>query len=383
MLMRNISDTIAHFSALRKSAMNGGVHGESRLTELSEFGTNPGSLRAHVYIPASLSKRAALVVVLHGCTQTASGYDIGSGWSDMAERHGFALLFPEQQAQNNPNLCFNWFTKAGSGREAASIRQMIEAISAEQDIDPSRVFVTGLSAGGAMTAVMLATYPEVFAGGAVIAGLPYGSAEGVPQALERMRGHNIAERGKLERFVRRASAHRGPWPKLSVWHGSSDATVAAANADALVEQWTALHGLQSLPARRETVDGHIRRAWLDRKGQEVVEDYRIPGMGHGTPLKTTGDDGCGRSGAFMLEVGISSTYRICRFWKLIEREARTDPLANARDKEKIGELVGSDVPLANEGRHLQPLPHQEPSPTPRNPVRKVIEDALRSAGLMP
>ncbi|UCI18400.1 PHB depolymerase family esterase [Mesorhizobium sp. B2-1-8] len=107
----------------------------------------------------------------------------------MADRRGFAVLFPEQQRSDNANLCFNWFipddTRRGSG-EALSIRQMIEAVMVAQDSDRTRIFVTGLSAGGAMPAAMLATYPEVFAGGAILAGLPYGSATTLPQAFDRM-----------------------------------------------------------------------------------------------------------------------------------------------------------------------------------------------------
>src|SRR5215212_11736354 len=148
-----------------------------RLQEIEKFGSNPGALRMLTYSPPDLTPGSPLVVVLHGCTQTAAGYDHGAGWSTLADRYGFALLFPEQQKLNNPNGCFNWFLPGDIKRdrgEALSIRQMVERIVHDQRIDRDRVFVTGLSAGGAMTSVMLATYPEVFAGGAIIAGLPYG-----------------------------------------------------------------------------------------------------------------------------------------------------------------------------------------------------------------
>ncbi|WP_426387881.1 extracellular catalytic domain type 1 short-chain-length polyhydroxyalkanoate depolymerase [Sphingobium sp. R-21] len=146
--------------------------GEDRLTCLREFGSNPGALRAKYYVPERLSAAAPLVVVLHGCTQTASGYDRGSGWSQLADEYGFALLFPEQQRSNNPNLCFNWFLPSDSKRdsgEALSVRQMIGEMVETYDIDQSRIFMTGLSAGGAMASIMLASYPELLAGGAIIA----------------------------------------------------------------------------------------------------------------------------------------------------------------------------------------------------------------------
>ncbi|MDP1910436.1 MAG: PHB depolymerase family esterase, partial [Hyphomicrobium sp.] len=160
-----------------------------RLKELNEFGSNPGNLIVRTFVPDTIKPNAPLVVVLHGCTQNAALYDTGSGWSDLAEREGFALLYPEQQRSNNANLCFNWYQPGDAARgkgEALSISQMVAHMTAQHGLDPSRVFVTGLSAGGAMASVMLATYPDLFAGGAVIAGLPFASARTLPEALERM-----------------------------------------------------------------------------------------------------------------------------------------------------------------------------------------------------
>lgn len=384
--MRSISDTIARLSALRGAAADGGIPWKSRLTELLHFGSNPGALRAHVYIPPSIAENPALVVVMHGCTQTAAGYDIGSGWSQMADRHGFVVLFPEQQMQNNPNVCFNWFAKGDTrrdGGEALSIRQMIETVSASHDIDRSRIFATGLSAGGAMTAVMLATYPEVFAGGAVIGGLPYGCADTVPQALDRMRGHKIPGPSELEAVVRSASAQRTSWPTLSIWHGSADATVAPANATALLRQWAALHGVGAAPDSRETIDGHFRDVWHDPQGREVMENFRIAGLGHGTPVKTSGTDSCGQTGAFILEAGISSTFHICRFWGLISRD-QTSPQPGPVESEEPARMLVVAEPAIEESRLFR-IPDETAKPvfpSSAGDVRKVIEDALRSAGLM-
>src|SRR5258708_25177266 len=130
-----------------------------------------------------------MVAVLHGCKQTAACYDLGAGWSTLADRYGFVLLLPQQQPANNPNKCFNWFLSRHIDRgkgEAMSIRQMVEAMARDHHIDPGRIFVTGLSAGGAMTSVMLATYPDTFAAGAVIAGLPYRTATNVNEPFESM-----------------------------------------------------------------------------------------------------------------------------------------------------------------------------------------------------
>src|SRR6185295_5408523 len=206
----------------------------SRLRELKNFGSNPGKLRMHVYVPAGIGPSPQLVVALHGCTQTAHAYDQGTGWSDLADRLGFILVFPEQQPANNPKNCFSWFLPGDTTRdsgEALSIRQMIAKALEEFEVDRSRIFVTGLSAGGAMASVMLATYPEIFAGGAIIAGLPHGSASSIPEAFDRMRGHGGPADPALQALLRNASSHKGPWPTISIWHGTADQTVNVSNAD--------------------------------------------------------------------------------------------------------------------------------------------------------
>ena len=244
-------------------AAGGGAPG--RLDTMDGFGSNPGALIAKTYLPPASARGAPLVIVLHGCAQTAATYDHGSGWSELADRHGFALLFPEQTRANNSNLCFNWFASADIRRgqgEAASIAQMVRHMVASHDLDPGQVYITGLSAGGAMTAAMLATYPEMFAGGAIIAGLPYGVAENVPQALERMRGQGMPSRRALASKMANASDHDGQWPTLSVWHGSADATVVPANAAVIVDQWRDRIGLAT-PGEVERVDGHQRTVWRD------------------------------------------------------------------------------------------------------------------------
>ncbi|UZK68964.1 PHB depolymerase family esterase [Sphingomonas sp. S1-29] len=342
----------------------------SRLTPLTGFGANPGALLGYCHVPQQLAPSAPLVVVLHGCTQNAAAYDHGSGWSDLADRHGFAVLFPEQQRSNNANTCFNWFEPQDIRRdagEALSIRQMVAAMCDAHAIDPRRVYVTGLSAGGAMANVMLATYPDVFAGGAIIAGLPFGTAIGVPQALERMRGQGGATGSDLGALVRAASPHRGPWPTISVWHGASDRTVVPANAAAILDQWRDVHQLGAAPARSGVVDGHRHRVWTDRSGRAVIEEYHIKGFGHGTPLATTGDDACGAVGPHMLEAGISSSVHIARYWGLL-REGIDSTAPRAAAAPRATAHVHAAAPRA--------------AASVANSVNDVIEKALRSAGLM-
>ncbi len=363
--LRNISDTIARLGALRamQGAHTTGAAGPSHLRALADFGSNPGALKALHHVPEDLPEGAPLVVVLHGCTQDASGYDRHSGWSQLADEAGFAVLYAEQQRGNNPNLCFNWFQAADARRgagEVLSIRQMVEAMAGSHGLDRSRVFVTGLSAGGAMAAAMMAAYPETFAAGAVIAGLPYASANSVPEAFDRMRGEGGASEHELQRTLRSASNHRGPWPRLSIWHGTADRTVAPSNAAAIAAQWRGVHNLEASPSLSEKTGRLTRQAWHDEAGDAVLEVNMIGGMGHGTPL---GRDGLGSPGPYMLDVGISSTRRIAAFWGIADgtRDA-VEPHRRAATDARQAQTTSAGPGAAG--------------------VTKTIEDALRAAGLM-
>ena len=155
--MRGLGNVVSRLNAARRTMQAANANDDGRLGTLTDFGDNPGDLDARIYVPNAAP--VALVVVLHGCTQSASGYDRGSGWSQLAERHGFALLYPQQRRANNPNLCFNWYGPGDARRgrgEAASISQMVRTMAKQYGLDRSSIFVNGLSAGGAMTAVMLA-----------------------------------------------------------------------------------------------------------------------------------------------------------------------------------------------------------------------------------
>jgi poly(hydroxyalkanoate) depolymerase family esterase len=370
--MVQLSSAAAQMARLGVNSRSGiGGVAPDRLSDMTDFGSNPGALSARFYVPAGMAAGAPLVVVLHGCTQTAGGYDHGAGWSQLADELGFALLFPQQERANNPNLCFNWFSpvdaRRGSG-EALSIHQMIVAMRARHRIDSDRIFVTGLSAGGAMASIMLATYPEVFAGGAIIAGLPFGAARSVTDAFARMRGDGYPSDAELAAAIRHASGHKGPWPRISVWQGGGDQTVAPSNAERIVASWRILHGLPDEPTQR-SVTGSVRHeCWSNGDGEAVLEAYNIAGMGHGTPLRTTGPGGCGASGPFMLDVGLSSTRQIAQFWDLGEaipsEDADIDP-----DKAAPFEPAADASAFSWGG-------------TRPATVGAVITDALRSAGLL-
>jgi poly(hydroxyalkanoate) depolymerase family esterase len=376
----------------------------SRLTETVGFGSNPGDLKMFSYLPGDQRARqkSALVVVLHGCTQTAAGYDVGAGWSTLADRYGFALLMPEQKASNNGNGCFNWFNPEDitrDGGEAGSIRQMIARMARDHSIDKDRIFVTGLSAGGAMTSVMLATYPELFAGGAVIAGLPYGIATNLQQAINGMFKSPSRPARELGDLVRNASKHKGPWPKLSVWHGSADKTVNPSNADEIVKQWLDLHHLPPTPMVESTVDGYPRALWWNANGETLVESYTITDMAHGTPLGiAANDERYGAQGAFMIEAGISSSYHIASFFGLTGRVHQPKEASTEASK-PVAAAALPTITVAPPAFPPPPSPEINPIPWPlavsashaksRRPPRRpaidvgaVITRALTAAGLM-
>ena len=368
----------------------------SPLTEITGFGANPGDLRMFSFVPDDLQSPPALVVVLHGCGQTAAGYDLGAGWSTLAEHYGFALLMPEQQRSNNGQGCFNWFNPEDIARdqgEAGSIREMIAHMVSAHGIDRHRIFVTGLSAGGAMTSVMLATYPELFAAGAVIAGLPFGVATNVREAFNGMMQSPARPAGELGDLVRSASEHKGPWPKVSVWHGSADRTVNPANANEIVKQWLDVHDLSATPMSNGMVDGYPRQVWWNADGETIVESYTITDMAHGTPLGIAdNDERYGAEGAFLIEAGISSSHHIASFFGLTERISRPRA-AVAEAPKQAAKPVPQPAPAsprtADIATVLQPLAtlHRAPdtAPQPRRraiDVGAVITRALTAAGLM-
>jgi poly(hydroxyalkanoate) depolymerase family esterase len=375
-------DKLMRAAAALRTAPQSSDFPRDHLREVKDFGSNPGALRMFMYVPKRMASSPALVVALHGCTQNAASYDHGAGWSTLASRHGFAVLLPEQQPSKNPKNCFSWFQPSDTTRaqgEALSIRQMVERAILDYGIDRRRVYVTGLSAGGAMTSVMLATYPDVFAAGAIIAGLPYGAAANVQEAFASMRGRSRTS-GEWAALVRGASSHRGPWPKVSVWHGTADATVNSLNADEIVKQWTALHGLSVDPTREDRGNGYSRRVWCGPTGDELIESYTVIGMAHGLPLATgSAADQCGNAGAFFLDVGISSSFQIAKFWDLVGV-----PYIPAHEEIMLASTPRERLHSAREGVG-EPIHGELREPDVQRPafnVQAVIENALKAAGLM-
>ncbi|MGW9388919.1 extracellular catalytic domain type 1 short-chain-length polyhydroxyalkanoate depolymerase [Streptomyces globisporus] len=343
------------------------------LERVTSFGANPGGLNMYVYRPATLPANAPVVVALHGCTQSAQVYSDNAGLNTFADRHGFLVVYAETTTANNASKCFNWFqpgdTRRGQG-EAASIRQMVAHAATAYGADTGRVHVTGLSAGGAMTSVMLAAYPDVFAAGAVVAGIPYGCGVDVVSAFGCMSPGVDRTPAAWAQAVRDAHpGFEGPWPRVAIWHGDNDATVAPRNADELRDQWTAVHGLGQTPGRTSTIGPNSTRRseYLSADGgASVVEVNRVPGIGHGTPVDPgSGAEQCGATGTQHFIDSICSSCWITRFFGLdgtTTPEPPVDPptepaacwTANNYEHVRAGRATttGGQVYAKGSGQHL-------------------------------
>ncbi|MFF3417620.1 PHB depolymerase family esterase [Streptomyces sp. NPDC002698] len=292
------------------------------VTRVTGFGSNPGQLNMYVYRPASLPANPPVVVALHGCTQSAQTYADNSGLPGLADRDGFVLVLAETTSSNNINKCFNWFQTTDNRRgqgEALSISQMVSHAVSAYGADPGRVYVTGLSAGGAMTSVMLAAYPDVFAAGAVVAGLPYDCTRDNSPYTCMNPGVDLAPSAWAQRVRDAYPSYDGPWPRTAIWYGEQDTTVVPRNATELRDQWTAVHGLSQTPTRSSVIgpDSTRHDEYLAADGTVAVEVDAVPGIGHGTPVEPgNGAQQCGATGAPYFLGSICSSYWIARFFGL-------------------------------------------------------------------
>ena len=235
------------------------------------FGNGAGTRRYHLYVPArAASGPRPLVVMLHGCQQNAGDSAAGTAMNRLAEEHGCLVLYPDQERGANSSNCWNWFDAAHQRREQGEpslIAGMTRDVLREHGADPGRVYVAGLSAGGAMAAVLGAAYPELYAAVGVHSGLPVGAARDLMSGLNAMKGKHLAGAGRTLR-------RRVP---LIVFHGDQDAVVHPSNGEVLIRQFLGDGTVREIEERER---GHTRTTALDDDGRVVAEHWIVHGAGH-------------------------------------------------------------------------------------------------------
>jgi poly(hydroxyalkanoate) depolymerase family esterase len=248
------------------------------------FTCEAGSRDYKVYVPSrKLGRKRPLIIMLHGCTQNPDDFAVGTGMNRLAEEHGFIVVYPGQPVSANQTACWNWFNPKDQMRDAGEpsiIAGITRTLIAEFDIDAERVYVAGLSAGGAMAAVMSATYPELYAATGIHSGLAYGSATDMASAFAAMRGAT-GPAVAAPRRVRLKSANGRV--RTIVFHGASDQKVHPSNAEMILAG--ARVGLTG-PTQETRQDGSARgRAYTrtviaDACGVPHVEYWAVEGLGH-------------------------------------------------------------------------------------------------------
>lgn len=261
---------------------------------LRSFSAPAGTRAYKLYVPAPAtgsSKSPAgglpLVVMLHGCTQSADDFAAGTQMNRLADEHGFLVVYPEQASGANASRCWNWFRAEDQVRgagEPALLAGLVQAVVAEHPVDPARVYVAGLSAGAAMALVLGETYPELFAAVGAHSGLPYAAAHDIPSALAAMKGRGVMGRGHLPGTPDDPRRHAMQPVPVIVFHGDRDHTVQHSNGAHIVQQAARAHaaGLSARTEEGQAPSGrrYTRTRHTNAQGQCLVESWTLHGAGH-------------------------------------------------------------------------------------------------------
>ncbi|HZX27891.1 MAG TPA: PHB depolymerase family esterase [Telluria sp.] len=261
---------------------------------------NAAGERAYkLYIPKRISRRPALVVMLHGCTQDPADFARGTRMNELADEHGFLVAYPAQTEQANPQRCWNWFSslhqQRGSG-EPSIIAGIAEEVIVRHGVDRRAVYVAGMSAGGAMAVIMGTLYPDLFAAVGVHSGLPFAAADDLPSALAAMQGS----------FARPRPAGT-PLPVI-VFHGEEDKLVHPLNASEVIAQ--AAHGAHQAVTATGEGNGRAYTRTVHRLEEEtpLAEHWLVHGLGHAW---SGGDP----AGSHTDPAGPSASHEMLRFFR--------------------------------------------------------------------
>jgi poly(hydroxyalkanoate) depolymerase family esterase len=291
------------------------------VTEVTAFGSNPGNLKLFKYVPDGLAANRPLVLMMHGCFQSHSDFDDESGWLTLADAWQFAVVFPETSTSNQQYGCFTAYDTGDNQRgagEALSIKQMVDYMQSTHSSDPARTFVTGFSAGGWMTNVVLATYPDVFEAGAPMAGAPYLCAT-TQSEFESCNtdGKDLTPQQWGDKIRSGYPGFAGPLPKVLAIQGSGDTTVKATHLNETMEAWTNAHAIDQTSDDSTPLKGHNHNVHKTSGAVTKVETVQLVGMQHSVAVDPgTGGDRCGVAALSTADVNLCAAYYAGTFFGL-------------------------------------------------------------------
>ena len=334
-----------------------------QLIHIKHFGKNKGHLKMYVHLPANIDKDKPLpmVVVLHGCLQCANSVSKQTGWSKLGDDNKFYVLYPQQRGVNNPMRCFKFYKRKHTNKnrgENYSIEQMIEYMKSNYSINDKQIYITGLSAGAAMSVTMMADYPETFNSGAIFAGGAYKMGNGYIAAMTGMLGWRVKSADKWGDMVRKQNPdYKGKYPRIIIYQGNNDLVVNRRNGNELMKQWTNLYNVSTQPT--ETVKGFAgvndieRNVYRDANNTDAVILYKVNKLGHELLI----DPGkCplqgGRKGLFSKDKNYNST-----LWTAYDFGLISTPIINGKTEvERQEQNVTYTVPLTNNCKYEWSFP---------------------------
>ncbi len=316
------------------------------LKRVKRFGKNKGHLKMFYYEPANIDKTKAqpMVVVLHGCLQCASSVAAQTGWNKLADEQGFYVLYPQQRFFNNPEKCFKWYKRKHTNKnrgENYSIKKMVDYMQSHNKIDSSKVFITGLSAGAAMSVIMMADYPETFNAGAIFAGGAYKSGNGYVSAMMALLGWRVKSAEKWGNIVRKQNpGFNGNYPRMIIYQGNSDWVVNKRNGTELLKQWSNLHHIGTQPT--ETINQYVnvkdiqRNSYATGNHKEAIVFYKVNKLSHALLV----DPGkCkyqgGKRGFFSKDKNYNSTLFTAYDFGLIKRPSINGPQTLKKEEKNV------------------------------------------------
>jgi poly(hydroxyalkanoate) depolymerase family esterase len=271
--------------------LTAGQAAAASLTRVTNFGNNPTNLNMYIYVPDTVAPQPALLVLVHYCSGSASAIVNGNGhdFVTAADRYGYVIVAPEATRDGH---CFDVSTRAGltrdGGSDSTGIMSMVSWARQRYNVDPARIVVSGFSSGAMMTNVLAAEYPDVFSAASAFSGVPAGCFATTDGSLwnSQCSGGNVTK--SAQEWANTAHAmypgYTGAYPRMQLWHGDQDTTLAYHNFGEEIKQWTTLHGLSQTPAFTD----HPQSSWTrtrygDTSTRATVEGISVAGTGHTLP----------------------------------------------------------------------------------------------------